>query len=60
MRLPFFIARKYIFSKKSTNAINIISGISIFGMCIGSMALIVILSVFNGFEGLLELSLIHI
>lgn len=54
MQLPFFIARKYIFSKKSTNAINIISGISIFGMCIGSMALIVILSVFNGFEGLLE------
>lgn len=53
MNLPFKFARRYIFSKKSTNAINIISGISVFGICIGSMALIVIMSVFNGFEGLL-------
>ena len=53
MNLPFKFARRYVFSKKSTNAINIISGISVFGICIGSMALIVIMSVFNGFEGLL-------
>ncbi len=53
MNLPFKFARRYIFSKKSTNAINIISGISVLGICIGSMALIVIMSVFNGFEGLL-------
>ena len=53
MNLPFKFARRYIFSQKSTNAINIISGISVFGICIGSMALIVIMSVFNGFEGLL-------
>ena len=53
MNLPFKFARRYVFSKKSTNAINIISGISVFGICIGSMALIVIMSAFNGFEGLL-------
>ena len=53
MNLPFKFALRYIFSKKSTNAINIISGISVLGICIGSMALIVIMSVFNGFEGLL-------
>lgn len=53
MRLPLKIARRYIFSKKSTNAINIISGISVLGITLGSMALVVILSVFNGFELLL-------
>ena len=53
MRLPFFFAARYTFSKKSTNAINIITSLSVFGLCIGSMALIVIMSVFNGFEGLL-------
>jgi lipoprotein-releasing system permease protein len=53
MNLPFKFARRYVFSQKSTNAINIISGISVFGICIGSMALIIIMSVFNGFEGLL-------
>jgi lipoprotein-releasing system permease protein len=45
-----FIARRYLFSKKSTNAINIISGISMLGVLVGSAALILILSVFNGFE----------
>ncbi len=54
MNLPFKFARRYIFSKKSTNAINIISGIAVLGIAIGSMALIVILSVFNGFEGFLS------
>jgi lipoprotein-releasing system permease protein len=46
----FYIARRYLFAKKSTNAINIISAISVLGVFIGSASLIVILSVFNGFE----------
>ena len=54
MRLPLQLARRYLLGKKSTNAINIISGITIFGLTIGTAALIIILSVFNGFEGLLS------
>lgn len=54
MKLAFWVARRYIFSKKSTNAINIISGISVFGITLGSMALVVIMSVFNGFEEVLR------
>jgi lipoprotein-releasing system permease protein len=54
MKLAFWVARRYIFSKKSTNAINIISGISVFGISLGSMALVVIMSVFNGFEEVLR------
>lgn len=50
MNTSFYIARRYLFSKKSHNIINIISGISVLGFTIGTMALIVILSVFNGFE----------
>ncbi|MGV8878046.1 MAG: ABC transporter permease [Sphingobacteriaceae bacterium] len=50
MNTAFYIARRYLFSKKSTHAINIISGISMLGVFIGSAALIIILSVFNGFE----------
>src|SRR5690606_34400818 len=50
MNTPLFIAKRYLFSKKSVNAINIISGISTLGVMVGSAALIVILSVFNGFE----------
>ena len=50
MRLPFFIARRYLFAKKSHNIINIISGISAGGIMVGTMALIIVLSVFNGFE----------
>jgi len=50
--LAFRIALRYIFSKKSTNAINIISRVSMLGMGVGAFALIVVLSVFNGFEGL--------
>lgn len=45
-------ALRYIFSKKSTNAINIITMVSMVGMAVGAFALIVVLSVFNGFEGL--------
>jgi len=48
----FKIARRYLFSKKSHNAINIISGISATGVAIGTTALIVVMSVFNGFESL--------
>jgi lipoprotein-releasing system permease protein len=47
-----YIARRYLFAKKSTNAINIISAISVLGVFVGSAALIIILSVFNGFEEL--------
>ncbi len=53
MNLPFKIARRYLFAKKSTNAINIISGISVFGLSVGTAALILVLSVFNGFEDLI-------
>lgn len=52
MKLPFFIALRYLFSPKSTNAINIISIVSMIGMGLGAFALIVVLSVFNGFESL--------
>ncbi|RYG17848.1 MAG: FtsX-like permease family protein [Chitinophagaceae bacterium] len=50
MNTAFYIARRYLFAKKSTNAINIISAISMLGVMVGSAALIIILSVFNGFE----------
>ena len=52
MKLPLFIAWRYLKSKKSHNVINIISGVSIAGVTIGTMALVVVLSVFNGFESL--------
>ena len=52
MNTPVFIAKRYLFSKKSVNAINFISGISMLGVFVGSAALIIILSVFNGFESL--------
>jgi lipoprotein-releasing system permease protein len=45
-----YIAKRYLFSRKKMNAINIISGISMLGVFIGSAALVIILSVFNGFE----------
>lgn len=49
---PLQIARRYLFGKKSTTAINYITGISVLGIAIGTTALILILSVFNGFESL--------
>ena len=52
MNFPFFIARRYLFSKKSTNAINIISFISVLGIAVATTALVVVMSVFNGFEDL--------
>ncbi|NVN95452.1 MAG: ABC transporter permease [Bacteroidetes bacterium] len=54
MKLPLYIAKRYLFSKKSHNLINILSGISIAGVTIGTMALIVVLSVFNGLENLIS------
>ncbi|MEO0041952.1 MAG: hypothetical protein RL329_1400 [Bacteroidota bacterium] len=53
MNLPFRIARRYLFGKKSFNAINIITSISVFGLALGTAALLLILSVFNGFEVLI-------
>jgi len=50
MNFPFYIARRYLFSKKSTHAINIISAISVVGVAVATMALVVTLSVFNGFH----------
>lgn len=50
MRLPLFIANRYLVAKKSHNLINIITWISIFGISVGSFALIVVLSAFNGLE----------
>ena len=50
MQFPFFMAQRYLFSKKSHNLINIISLVSMIGLGIGTAALIVVLSVFNGFE----------
>ena len=50
MSLPFFIARRYLFSKKKHNAINIISGISVCGVALATLALVCTLSVFNGFQ----------
>jgi lipoprotein-releasing system permease protein len=54
MNLPFYIARRYLLAKKSQNAINIISGISVAGVAVGTMALITVLSVFNGFDSIVK------
>ncbi len=54
MNVPFFIAKRYLISKKSHNAINIISGISVGGICIGTMALVIVLSGFNGLSALVQ------
>lgn len=52
MGVSFFIARRYLFSKKSTNVINLISAISVIGVTVATMAMVVVLSVFNGFSDL--------
>ena len=54
MRLAGFIAKRYLFAKKSHNVINIISAISAIGMAVGTAALIIILSVYNGFDSLIK------
>jgi len=53
MKFPFFIAKRYLFTSKSKNVVNIISYISLFGVAIGTAALVIVLSVFNGFEDLI-------
>jgi lipoprotein-releasing system permease protein len=50
VKLSLYIAKRYLFAKKSRNAINIISAVSVAGVAVGTMALIIILSVFNGLE----------
>ncbi|MBI4945476.1 MAG: ABC transporter permease [Bacteroidetes bacterium] len=52
MNVSFFIAKRYLISKKSHNAINIITFISVAGVCIGTMALVIVLSAFNGISDL--------
>ena len=54
MRLAPFIAKRYLFAKKSHNVINIISAISAIGMAVGTAALIIIMSVYNGFDSLVR------
>jgi lipoprotein-releasing system permease protein len=53
MVLAWRIARRYLFSKRSTNAIHVITGIAVFGIAVGAGALLLVLSVFNGFEDLI-------
>jgi lipoprotein-releasing system permease protein len=53
MSLSRFIAGRYLFSKKNTNMINVITGVSVAGLAFGTAALVLIMSVFNGFEELL-------
>ena len=52
MNFPFYIAKRYLFSKKSHNAINVISGVSVCGVALATLALVCTLSVFNGFQDL--------
>ena len=57
MRVPLFIAFRYLFARKSHNVINVISAISAAGMAIGTAALVLIMSVYNGFDTLIEKNL---
>ena len=54
MRLASFIAGRYLFARKSHNVINVISAISVVGMAIGTAALTIILSIYNGFDSLVR------
>ena len=60
MNLPLFIAGRYLFAKKSHNVINIISAISAIGMAIGTAALVIILSIYNGFDELVKSTLSNV
>lgn len=53
MKFPIYIAKRYLFAKKTHNAINVITLISVVGVMIGAMAMIIVLSVFNGLEKLI-------
>lgn len=57
MNFPLFIARRYLFARKSHNVINVISAISAIGMAIGTAALVLILSVYNGFDDIIRKNL---
>ncbi|PKP36107.1 MAG: hypothetical protein CVT98_09100, partial [Bacteroidetes bacterium HGW-Bacteroidetes-15] len=50
MNVSFFIAKRYLKSRRSHNIVNLISRISVIGVTVGTMALVIVLSVFNGFE----------
>ena len=54
LKFPLWVAKRYLFSKKSHNTINVISGISAAGVAVGTLALVCVMSVFNGFETLIE------
>lgn len=54
VNLSFYIARRYLLGKKSQNAINIISAISVIGVTVGTLALVIVLSVFNGFDSVVK------
>ena len=54
MNLSFFIAWRYLFAKKSRQVINVISWISAAGIALGTMALVVVMSVYNGFDNLVK------
>jgi lipoprotein-releasing system permease protein len=54
VNVPFYIAKRYLFSKKSHNAINVISGVSVCGVALATLALVCTLSVFNGFQDLVS------
>ncbi len=51
-RVSLYIAERYFFSRKRTNIINVISGISVVGVAVATMAMVVVMSVFNGFSDL--------
>jgi ABC-type lipoprotein release transport system permease subunit/ABC-type Zn uptake system ZnuABC Zn-binding protein ZnuA len=59
MNLPFYIARRYLFARKSHNAINIISMISVCGVAVATVAMVCVLSVFNGFGALVASMFSH-
>jgi len=54
LKLSIYIAKRYLFAKKSRNAINVISGVSAAGVTVGTMVLIIVLSVFNGLEDMVN------
>ena len=54
MNIALYIAKRYFFSTKRKNAVHIITGISVLGVAVGTLALVVVLSVFNGFESLIK------
>ena len=59
MKLAFYIARRYLISKKSANIVNLISAISMVGVAVGTTALIVVLSAFNGIDSFIGGMLSH-